>query len=185
MARKLGYLKSTGKLRVAIDTTNILGRGAVRDTYNLVADGILAVMRLLAKASGKPLEKWAEDHGLSAYLGSSIKSEADLDWSSEAEKQAFLGALVEDARNVLELAGKLRASLVADSPADKRLLRATEILSQVLLQDVEDAGEPGGRTKKIRHRRQASPVKPDHALRMSVRQGPLRVHPEWRPTADC
>lgn len=33
-ARKSGYLKSHGKLRAAVDTTNILGRGAVRDTYN-------------------------------------------------------------------------------------------------------------------------------------------------------
>jgi len=29
------------KLKVALDTTNILGRGAVKDTYNLLGDGIL------------------------------------------------------------------------------------------------------------------------------------------------
>ena len=28
-------------LKVALDTTNILGRGAVKDTYNLLADGIV------------------------------------------------------------------------------------------------------------------------------------------------
>ena len=150
LARKSGILKSGGKLRLAVDTTNILGRGAVRDTYNLVADGILAVTRLLAKASGKPVEKWAAEHDLSAYLASSIKSEADIDWTSEAEKQAFLGALVEDAQRVLQMAGKMRTSMVVGSPADERLLKVTEVLSQVLLQDVEDAGDGGGRTKKIR-----------------------------------
>jgi hypothetical protein len=150
LARKSGVLKSRGKLRVAVDTTNILGRGAVRDTYNLVADGILAVTRLLAKASGKPVEKWAAEHDLSAYLASSIKSEADIDWTNEAEKQGLLGVLVEDAKKVLEKAGKMRTGLVAGSPADDRLLKATEILSQVLLQDIEDAGDGGGRAKKIR-----------------------------------
>jgi len=143
LARKSGILKSGGKLRLAVDTTNILGRGAVRDTYNLVADGILAVTRLLAKASGKPVEKWAAEHDLSAYLASSIKSEADIDWTSEAEKQAFLGALVEDAQRVLQMAGKMRTSMVVGSPADERLLKVTEVLSQVLLQDVEDAGDGG------------------------------------------
>lgn len=158
LARKSGILKSGGKLRLAVDTTNILGRGAVRDTYNLVADGILAVTRLLAKASGKPLEKWAAEHDLSSYLASSIKSEADIDWTSEADKQAFLGALVEDAQRVLEMVGKVRASLVAGSPADERLLKATEILSQVLLQDVEDAGDGGGRAKKIRQETSAERI---------------------------
>src|SRR2546427_9573492 len=38
-ARRAGYLKS-GKIRVALDTTPILGKGAVKDTYNLLAEGI-------------------------------------------------------------------------------------------------------------------------------------------------
>ena len=35
-------------MRVALDTTYILGRGAVKDTYNLLADGIVKLMRVLA-----------------------------------------------------------------------------------------------------------------------------------------
>ena len=38
LARQSGYLKKRG-MRVALDTTYILGRGAVKDTYNLLADG--------------------------------------------------------------------------------------------------------------------------------------------------
>jgi hypothetical protein len=33
------------KLTVALDTTNILGQGAVKDTYNLLADGIVKLAR--------------------------------------------------------------------------------------------------------------------------------------------
>ena len=44
LARESGYLKRRG-MRVALDTANILGRGAVRDTYNLLTDGIVKLMR--------------------------------------------------------------------------------------------------------------------------------------------
>lgn len=148
MARQSGYLKSHGKLRVAVDTTNILGRGAVRDTYNLIADGIVTVMRLLAKEAGMSLEQWATEQNLTAYLASSIKGEADLDWGNEAEKQAFLGRLVDDATKLLELARGVRATLVPDGVADRRLLKATDILSQILLKDVESTDDEPG--KKIR-----------------------------------
>ena len=44
LARQSGYLKKRG-MRVALDTTYILGRGAVKDTYNLLADGIVKLLR--------------------------------------------------------------------------------------------------------------------------------------------
>ena len=47
LAQESGYLKKLG-MRVALDTTNILGRGAVKDTYNLLADGMVKLLRALA-----------------------------------------------------------------------------------------------------------------------------------------
>src|SRR4051794_37886304 len=44
------------QLTVALDTTNILGRGAVKDTYNLLADGIVKLARVLARVAGQPLQ---------------------------------------------------------------------------------------------------------------------------------
>ena len=38
LATKKGFLRKNRKLRAALDTTNILGRGAVKDTYNLLGD---------------------------------------------------------------------------------------------------------------------------------------------------
>ena len=43
-AKETGYLKRR-RMKVALDTTYILGRGAVKDTYNLLADGIVKLMR--------------------------------------------------------------------------------------------------------------------------------------------
>src|SRR6266496_5122551 len=39
-------------IKLALDTTHILGRGAVRDTYNLLADGIVQVLRAFASLTG-------------------------------------------------------------------------------------------------------------------------------------
>ena len=47
LARESGYLKRRS-MKVALDTTNILGRGAVKDTYNLLADGIVKLLWALA-----------------------------------------------------------------------------------------------------------------------------------------
>jgi hypothetical protein len=150
MAKKSGYLRSHGQLRAAIDSTYILGRGAVRDTYNLIGDGIVSVARVLSKLSEKRLEAWAAEHDLSRYVGSSLKGEAKLDWSSEAEKEAFLTGLVADAERVLELAEWAEKGLAAEDVHRERLRRATEILRQVLLQDVESKPEDEGGGKRIR-----------------------------------
>jgi hypothetical protein len=146
-ARKVGRLKSDGKMRAALDTTNVLGRGAVRDTYNLIADGIVNLSRVLAKVVGRPLSEWMAEHDLEPYLGASVKGVADIDWSSEREKEELLGALVADAKRVLELGGRMREQYLAGSAEEERLLRASEILKQVLLQDVE-ASESGDRMRK-------------------------------------
>ncbi len=148
MAKKSGFLRSRGHLRAVIDSTNILGRGAVRDTYNLIGDGIVSVARILSKLSGKRLEAWAAEQDLSRYVGSSLKGEAKLDWSSEAEKETFLTGLVRDAERVLKLAEGAKKGLAADDVRGEQLHRANEILRQVLLQDVEskpDDDEGGGK----------------------------------------
>jgi transposase len=146
-ARRVGRLKADGKMRAALDTTNVLGRGAVRDTYNLIGDGILSLSRVLAKLAGRPLADWMAAHELEPYLGVSVKGVADIDWSSESEKEELLGALAADAKRVLELGGRMREQYAAGSPEEERLLRAGEILKQVLLQDVK-ASESGDRMRK-------------------------------------
>src|SRR3990170_6881086 len=51
-ARQTGYLKKH-KIKTVLDTSNILGRGAVKDTYNLLADGIVKLARVLADLAGE------------------------------------------------------------------------------------------------------------------------------------
>jgi len=96
-AQETGYLRGR-KMKVVLDTTPILGRGAVKDTYNLLADGIKKLGWALAKkvARTKP-EEWAREHGLGHYYGSSVKGEAEIDWSDENARAKFLKSIVADA----------------------------------------------------------------------------------------
>src|SRR5918912_3693107 len=69
-------------LKLALDTTHILGRGAVKDTYNLLADGIVQVLRALAKLGSWALLEVAEELGCTRYIqGPRLKGHADIDWT--------------------------------------------------------------------------------------------------------
>lgn len=57
------------------------GSGAVKDTHDLIADGIVSVMRVLARQNHERLEKWHSRQGLEHYLGS-LKGEAAIDWET-------------------------------------------------------------------------------------------------------
>ena len=68
LARESGYLQKRG-MKVALDTTNILGRGAVKDTCNLLADGIVKLLRALAQLKGINVGQWAKSQGIPSMPG--------------------------------------------------------------------------------------------------------------------
>ena len=136
LARQSGYLKKRG-MRVALDTTYILGRGAVKDTYNLLADGIVKLLRVLAAVANATLPAWAEAQGYERYFGSSIKGEATIDWSDRRARAALLAEIVADADRLLELARQAWVELPEDSAQRQSIVAGAELLGQLLLQDIE------------------------------------------------
>ena len=136
LARESGYLKGK-RMKVALDTTNILGRGAVKDTYNLLSDGIVRLARALAHLRGISVGEWAKSLGYARYLASSIKGEAAIDWADRQARAALLAGIVEDADRVLELSRQAQGELAEDSAERQRIVAASELLGQLLLQDVE------------------------------------------------
>ena len=136
LARQSGYLKKRG-MRVALDTTYILGRGAVKDTYNLLADGIVKLLRVLAAVANTTVREWAEAQGYGRYFGSSIKGEATIDWSDRKVRAALLGEIVADADRLLELARQAWVELPEASAQRQSIVAGAELLGQLLLQDIE------------------------------------------------
>lgn len=135
-ARESGYLRSR-KIRAVLDTSNILGRGAVKDTYNLLADGIVKLIRVLARLDGVEPEDWANEHQLGCYFGTSIKGEATIDWDDAKARQKFLTEIVSEADRLLERAREMMGKYGEESEERKRLVEAAGLLGQLLLQDVE------------------------------------------------
>lgn len=136
------------KLKLVLDTTPVFGRGAVKDTYNLLADGIKQLSRALARATGQSHHRFWKALGMSRYYGSSIKGESDVDWSDEASIRQFLTGLVADADQLLALTRTVRAALDADSDADQKLAAAAELLCALLLQDVERKDDGASEIKR-------------------------------------
>ena len=138
-ARRAGYLPQR-KIRVALDTTPILGKGAVKDTYNLLAEGIVKLGEQLAEAEGEEVSAWASKHELSRYRGTSIKGEAGIDWDSKAQREQLLTQIVQDGRRVLSLAEKIKE----EHPEHKEGIEAqAALLKRLIVQDVEE--KPGGK----------------------------------------
>ena len=144
LAKRQGKLGPQRRLRLALDTTPIWGRGAVKDTYNLVADGIVMVLRVLAAQAGvrrgdrAGFVAWASAAGYARYVAeASVKGGAAIDWDDLEARARFLGELVADADRLLERVRLACGALPAGGPQEAALLAAAGLLSRVLCQDVE------------------------------------------------
>lgn len=140
-ARELGFLKNR-KIKAALDSTPILGKGAVKDTYNLLADGIRKLIATLDKLSVKGLRRWLKRR-FGRYFGKSFKGQVDIDWDDEKARQALLKSVVCDVKTLLSLADHHKESLSEDDPQSQQLEQCMRLLSYLVEQDVEEdsAGE--------------------------------------------
>ena len=138
-ARRAGYLKNR-KIRVALDTTPILGKGAVKDTYNLLAEGIEQLACRLAEVEGESGAAWAERQGLSRYFGSSLKGEAAIDWD---DKETTRGVVDGDRAGCPAAAGLGRAGAGGPCGAGGSDCRGGRVAAAV--DRAGCGGEAGGR----------------------------------------
>ncbi len=141
--RAAGLLQRT-TLSAAIDTTPILGRGAVRDTYNLVSDGIRHVIDEACRLKGWEREEIVEREGLSRHFAASFKGSLDLDWSDAQERRAVVAQLVADARVTLTLATQALRGYGKEAASTQALREAQRLLAQLLAQDINEEPEDGG-----------------------------------------
>lgn len=133
-ARKTGYLKHR-TMKSVLDTTFILGAGAVKDTYNLLADGIVQLVRVLAGRAGAESPARAAANGLARYFATSIKGTAEINWDDKAQRQSFLQGIVADADRLLAMARATLAQHADDAPEKQGIEEAADLLVQLLLQD--------------------------------------------------
>ncbi len=172
LARESGYLKKRS-MKVALDTTNILGRGAVRDTYNLLGDGVVKLLRALAAVEQAPVREWAQAREYERYLGSSVKGEAAIDWSDRKARQALLAGIVGDADRLLELSRQAQGELPENCAERRQIVAAAELLGQLLLQDVERTDDGVGLKDGVSRDRMMSVHDPEMRPRPQEQQQTL------------
>ena len=157
LARERGLLK--GPLQVALDTTPILGRGAVQDTYNLIATGIRKLGGVIARCKGLSPEQWSGSQDFGRYWSdTSLKGEAGIDWSDDAQRRLFLNNLVVDAQRMLMLADEFVKG-ARDSEVTK-VEEASTLLRRLIAQDTEPDPKPP--RKPSLTERAGDPSAPDH-----------------------
>jgi hypothetical protein len=125
-ARRRGLLPK--QLQVALDSSPVRGRGAVKDAFNLLSDAIGRVVRAVAKEEeAEPLEL-AQSQGLERHLQrGSVKGSRVVDWEDEVSVRAFLAELVEDCKKAVEVA-KNAQTVTAE----------VELLAKVVEENVEE-----------------------------------------------
>ncbi len=87
--KRSGLLRKK-RLEVAIDTTPVFGRGAVKDTFNLISDQVRRVLGEIVALKGGDASALAKDNKLERHFGSSFKGESEIDWSDEEQKRALV-----------------------------------------------------------------------------------------------
>ena len=134
LARESGYLKKHG-MKVALDTTNILGRGAVKDTCNLLADGIVKLLRSTGTAEGNQRRGMGEESRdtidtIDTWAPASRANRPSTGPTGRRGRGCWLG-LWETQTGSWNYRGQAQGELPEDSAERQRIVDAAELLGPV------------------------------------------------------
>jgi len=133
LAREAGLLNK--EVDQVIDSTPMLGAGAVKDTYELLRDGIRKVLSLMDKKI-----KSKTDLSLKAYGKNDSKPK--INWDNKKERQELLSLLVSDVRKVLSHVD------VNKEDVDNQLKDTANLLARIVSQDIEEDKKGKPKIKK-------------------------------------
>jgi Transposase DDE domain/Transposase domain (DUF772) len=143
--RTVALAKQTGRfgwqaLRAALDSSPLVGRGRVEDTWNLLGRALRTVVTCAAKTLQIPREEILAGAGVTLLGASSLKAALDIDWGDPAAQADALARLLAEVDRVE--AWVAAHVPIADAPALQAALTA---LRQVLAQDLEPDPTTGQR----------------------------------------
>jgi len=128
-------------LRVAVDSSPLVGAGRVEDTINLLGHAARKIVALSAELLGWSPEKVAKAAGIPLLLESSVKKALDVEWADGDAKASALSRLVEQLDS-LETWVRERLGKELEKPPLKDVM---DTLQQIRRQDLEP--DPDGRGK--------------------------------------
>jgi len=130
-------------LRVAVDSSPLVGAGRVEDTVNLLGHAARKIVACAAELVGWSPEKVAKAAGIPVLLESSVKKALDVEWADADAKASALTRLV-DQLDSLETWLHERLGKELQKPP---LKDAIDTLQQIRTQDLEPDPDGQGRTR--------------------------------------
>ena len=123
LAKEAGLLKE--EVDQVIDSTPMLGAAAVKDTYELLRDGIRKILSCMDKKRKSKINL-----SLKAYSKGDPKPK--INWEDKKERQELLSLLVSDVREVLSHVDTSKEDI------DTKLKDAANLLAKIVSQDIEE-----------------------------------------------
>jgi hypothetical protein len=122
-----------------MDSSPVRGRGAVKDTFNLLSDAIVAVVRKVAAKRKTEVQKVAREVGVERHVEApSIKGSEMVNWDDQQAVSDFLDTLLDDCERAVRLAEQAECAT-----------EEVALLQKVIDQDVEQPeSEQGPRIRK-------------------------------------
>lgn len=130
-------------LRVAIDSSPLVGAGRVEDTINLLGHAARKIVDCAADLLGWSGERVAREAGIPVLLESSVKKGLDVEWSDGNAKAEALVRLVEELNSLESWIQKRLSDVLSNPPLSEHM--AT--LQQIRTQDLEPDPSGGGKTR--------------------------------------
>lgn len=128
-------------LRVAVDSSPLVGAGRVEDTLNLLGHAARKIVACAAEMLGWSPEKLAKAAGIPVLLESSVKKALDVEWADREAKASALTRLVEQLDSLETWVRERLAEELKKPP----LKDAMDTLQQIRTQDLEP--DPDGQGK--------------------------------------
>jgi Transposase DDE domain/Transposase domain (DUF772) len=133
-------------LRVAVDSSPLVGAGRVEDTINLLAHAARKVVDCAAALLGWTADRVAREAGIPLLLESSVKRALDIEWGEPEAKANALNTLVKQLDDLDAWLRKRLPAQVGKPP----LKQHVDTLVQIRTQDLEPDPDGGGGKARIR-----------------------------------
>ena len=147
--RTVELAKKTGKfgwqqLKVALDSSPLIGAGRVEDSWNLIGRAMSHVVEAVSVVTDVDRDRIIQEADLCVLMGSSVKASLDIDWDDGKQRHQAFQHLLSEAEALRHWVEQYAAQESQGPP----LSEALADLNRVVEQDTEP--DPDGEGRRLR-----------------------------------
>jgi hypothetical protein len=151
--KEFDWKKVPTRVRVAMDSSPLVGAGRVEDTLNLLAHAARKIVTCAANLLEIPFEQIAIEAGIPLLLESSVKAGLDLRWENPGAVNEAIGCLTEQLDSLQTWVEQQFEDAIKKRPLTEHLQTLATIRTQDLEPDPADPSQSQLREGTARDRR--------------------------------